>query len=192
MIRHKGTQNIETERLLLRKILPEDAEMVYKWMSDPEVCKYECWTPHPNTRFTRGYIIEVMGGYRSDKTYHWGIQLGDELIGSVCAVNVDDHSHKALLGYAIAKSYWNKGYTTEAVKAVIRYMLLEVGLNRLEATHSVNNPASGRVMQKAGMMLEGHAREYYYSNAGIQDSNLYAITKSSFSGSQAADKLTAD
>ena len=180
MITHKGTQPIKTERLLLRKILPEDAEMVHRWMCDPEVCKYECWTTHKSVEYTRGYIIEVFDGYKSDHTYQWGIQLGNELIGSVSIVNVNDYHQKALIGYCLAREYWSKGYTTEAVKAVIKYMLFDIGLNRIEATHSVNNIASGRVLQKAGMILEGHAKDYYFCNSGLQDSDLYAITKNTY------------
>lgn len=180
MIEHKGTQTIKTKRLLLRKILPEDAEMVYKWMSDPEVCKYECWAPHKSVDYTRGYIIEVFDGYKSDHTYQWGIQLGNELIGSVSIVNVNDYHQKALMGYCLARAYWSNGYTTEAVKAVIEYMLFDIGLNRIEATHSVNNIASGRVLEKVGMVLEGHAKDYYFCNSGLQDSNLYGITKNTY------------
>lgn len=178
MITHKGTQTIITERLLLRKILPEDAEMVFKWMSDTEVCKYERWEPHNSVDFTRGYIIEVFNGYKSNTTYQWGIQLNDKLIGSVSIVGVNDYDQKAIIGYCLAKEYWSNGYMTEAVKAVINYMLFDIGLNRIEATHSVENGASGRVLEKAGMVLEGNAKDYYYCNSGFQDSNLYAITKS--------------
>lgn len=180
MIIHKGTQIIKTDRLLLRKILPDDAEMVYKWMSDPEVCKYERWSPHQSADFTRGYIIEVFDGYKSDLTYQWGIQLGEKLIGSVSIVNVNDYDQKAIMGYCLAKYYWSKGYMTEAVKAVIHYMLIGIGLNRIEATHSVNNIASGRVLEKAGMILEGQAKDYYFCNSGLQDSNLYAITRNEY------------
>lgn len=182
MLNHKGTQPIKTERLLLRKILPEDAERVFQWMSDPEVCKYERWSPHPSIEFTRGYIIEVFDEYKSDLTYQWGIQFGDDLIGSVCIVNVSNYDQKATLGYCLAKEYWSKGYTTEAVKAVIDYIFLEIGLNRIEASHSVNNIASGRVLEKVGMVLEGYAKDYYFCNSGFQDSKLWAITKKDYDG----------
>ncbi|MFM9331091.1 GNAT family N-acetyltransferase [Paenibacillus mesotrionivorans] len=177
MITHKGTQEIRTERLLLRKIQPEDAGMVFQWMSDPEVCKYERWSPHPSAGFSKSYIKEVFGGYQSELTYQWGIQLGDELIGSVSIVNVNDYDQKAVLGYCLARKYWSNGYTTEAVRAVVRYMLSEIGLNRIEASHSVNNMASGRVLEKSGFVLEGHAKDYYCCSLGLQDSNLYGITR---------------
>lgn len=177
---HKGTQSIETERLLLRQIQPDDADAVFKWMSDPEVCRYECWAPHQSAGWTRGYIIEVFDGYKSDHTYQWGMQLGNELIGSVSIVNVDDFHQKALMGYCLRRDHWSKGYTTEAVKAVLRYMLADIGLNRIEATHAVSNGASGRVLRKAGMVLEGHAKDFYYFNSGFQDCDLYAITRSAY------------
>lgn len=179
MITHKGTQVIKTERLLLRKINIEDDTMVYKWMSDPQVCKYERWKPHESIKYSQGYINEVFD-YKSKKTYMWGIQLGNILIGSISIVNVDEHDQKATLGYCLAKDYWSNGYTTEAVKAVIKFILLDVGLNRIEASCSLNNKSSIRVLEKVGMVLEGHAKDYYLCNAGFQDSNLYAITKASY------------
>lgn len=177
---HKGTRIIKTERLLLRKILPDDAEEVFEWMGDPEVCKYERWEPHSCSAYSRGYIMEVFDGYKSDRLYQWGIELDGRLIGSVSVVGIDDYDQKAILGYCLAQKYWSNGYTTEAVKAVLGYMFKEVGINRIEASHSVNNMASGRVMEKAGMLLEGQAKDYYYCNSGFQDSRLYGLTKEQY------------
>lgn len=180
MITHKGTQQIKTERLLLRKIQPDDAQMLYMWMSDPEVGKYERWDPHPNAEYSRGYIIAVFDGYNSDYTYQWGIELSGKLIVSVSIVNINDYDQKATLGYCLARKYWSNGYTTEAVKSVLHYMFTEIGLNRIEASHSVNNIASGRVLKKAGLLLEGQAKDYYFCNSGLQDSRLFGITKERF------------
>lgn len=180
MIIHQGTREIQTARLRLRQIQPEDADMLYIWMSDPEVCQYERWQPHPSPAFSRGYIMEVFGGYRSDRMYQWGIELKGRLIGSASIVNVDDLDQKATLGYCLARAYWSNGYATEAVKAVLDYMFNEIGLNRIEASHAVNNIASGRVLEKAGMLLEGQAKDYYFSNAGFQDSRLFGITKAAY------------
>lgn len=62
---------------------------------------------------------------------------------SVCAVGVDDLDQKAVLGYCLARAYWSKGYTTEAVREVLRYLFEEIGLNRIEASHSVNSKLYG-------------------------------------------------
>jgi len=172
MITHKGTQTIKTERLILRKILPDDAEMVYKWMSDPEVLKYEDWEPHNDAGYTRGYISYITGDYKSEQTYLWGIQLGEELIGHILGGGV--------LAYYLKKDCWSKGYTTEAVKAVINYMFTEVGIDRIEAKHSINNIASGKVLKKSGMMYKGHVKEFYYCNSEWQDCDFYALTKEQY------------
>lgn len=179
-VNHKGTVTLKTKRLILRKILPEDCNEVYTWMSDPEVNKYERWQLHPTPQYSRGYIIEVFDGYKSNLTYQWGMELDGKLIGSVSVVGIDDFDQKADIGYALARKYWNHGYTTEAVKSVIDFMFMEVGLNRLEANHGAKNPASGKVLRKAGMRLEGHAMEFFYSNSGFQDSDLYGLTRSAY------------
>ncbi len=176
---NKGTQCIKTERLLLRRITPDDAKDVFVWMSDPEVCKYERWSPHASAEYSRGYIKAVFD-YENDKTYQWGIEFDGRLIGFICVVGVDENDQKAVMGYALARAHWSRGYVTEAAKAVLDYMFKEVGINRIEASHSVNNPASGRVLLKAGFIREGLAKEYYHCNAGFQDSALYAITRGDY------------
>lgn len=179
MLTHKGTQVLNTEHMVLRPITPEDAEMVYRWMSDPEVCKYERWDPHPNSGYSCGYIKAVYN-YELETTYQWGMEVNGELIGCVSIVGVNDFDQKAVLGYCIARDFWSKGYATEAVNAVLMFMFQEVGINRIEASHSVNNKASGRVLEKVGMKFEGFASEYYYCRMGFQDSYLYGITKNQF------------
>lgn len=178
MVTHKGTQDIKTERLVLRKILPDDAEMVYKWLSDPDVLQFEGWTPHENADFTRGYIMHVFGDYSSNQSYNWGIQLNNELIGHIVVVDITDR--KGTIAYYLRKDCWSKGYATEAVKAVINYMLFDVGLEKIDAKHSVNNKASGKVLVKAGMVYKGHVKEVYYCNGKWQDCDYYSIAQNEY------------
>ena len=176
---HKGTQRLQTERMVLRRIVPQDAEAVFTWMGDPEVCKYERWTPHPDSNYSEGYIRQVFD-YESDHTYWWGMDLQGKLIGSICVVNINDFDQKGIMGYCLAKKYWSKGYTTEGVRAVLQFLFEQVGINRIEASHSIYNPASGRVLQKAGFLLEGNAKEYYHCRLGFQDSDLYGLTRKQY------------
>ena len=69
---------------------------------------------------------------------------------------------------------------TEAVKAVLQYMFVDIGLNRIEASHSTHNIASGRVLEKVGMLLEGQSKDYYFCNSGFQDSRFFGVTKEQF------------
>ena len=177
MITHKGTQNINTERLLLRKIMPDDAEMVYKWMSDLDVVKFEDWDVHENVDYTRGFISYLTGDYKSEDIYCWGMQAGEELVGNMLVAGISEDTQTGMIAYYLRKDCWNKGYATEAVKAVINYMFTDVGLARIDAKHSISNPASGKVLKKAGMYYRGHVKEYYYCHGLWHDCDFYALVK---------------
>ena len=180
MINHRGTQTIETERLILRKIEMSDAEEMYNnWANDPEVPKFMRWQAHESVEVTKKIIKEWLNGYNSLKTYHWGIVLkdGNILIGNLSAINMNEDDMRCEAGYCIGRKWWNNGYTSEALRAVIEYMINGVGFNRVEAYHSVKNPASGKVMAKAGMRKEGSARQYYNAGNKLQDSAFYGIIR---------------
>jgi len=170
-----GTQIITTERLILRKIVPSDAEAMFKYMSDPDVLKYEGWEPHKTVEKTRGYILWITGDYKSKETYRWGIELNGELIGDILGGRV--------LAYYIRKNYWSKGYATEATRAVINYMLSVVGFDRVEAKHAVKNVASGNVLKKAGMRFRGHVKEMDYCDGEWLDCDFYFLTRDQYSKS---------
>ena len=75
------------------------------------------------------------------------------------------------MGYWISIPYRNNGYASEAVKTVIEYGFSKLGLKRIQAVHGVNNPASGRVLEKAGMKYEGTLRLYN----GVSDEKMYSV-----------------
>lgn len=85
------------------------------------------------------------------------------------------------IGYCIGFDFWNKGIMAEALGAVIDFLFKEVGVNRIEIAHAVNNPASGKVAQKCGLTYEGTKRQFYKSADGkLQDIAFYSILKSEF------------
>ena len=84
----------------------------------------------------------------------------------------------AEIGYCYGDAYWNKGYGTEALKRVIKYLFEEVGFEIIFAEHSTLNPGSGKVMQKSGMKYEGILRGRIIDKDGIRnDIASYSITK---------------
>ena len=111
--------------------------------------------------------------------YEWAIVLKEagQPIGNIEVLSVDDYVQKANLGYSIGKAYWGQGIMAEALKAVIDFLLLEVGMNRVEACHDSRNPNSGKVMRKCGMTYEGTFRQWAWTNAGICDTCNYGILK---------------
>lgn len=153
-IDHKGTQTIETMRLLLRRFKLEDAEdMFNNWAGDPFVCKYLSWGPHRDPSESRKRIINWINNYENNNFYMWAIELksGNVLIGSISLEIANELDASCEVGYCIGRQYWNRGIMTEALRAIMHYLFYEVGYVRIQAKHDVLNTASGKVMQKAGM-----------------------------------------
>jgi len=156
MLTHQGTQLLRTARLLLRPYTEHDADMMFaNWANDEEVCRYLTWPPHGDIEVTRGIVRDWAACYGNDCYYHWGITLAGELIGDIAVVRWSEQNACAALGYCLGCQWWGRGIMTEALTAVTRYLLEQIGFHRIQLEHDRDNPASGRVMQKAGLRYEG-------------------------------------
>ncbi len=179
---HRGTQRLETERLILRRFVSEDADAMYKnWTADKEVTKYLTWPSHSSPDVSRFVVEEWVKSYSDDKYYQWAIvfkENGEEPIGSISAVHMDEDIAMVHIGYCIGRTWWHKGIMSEAMKAVMDFFFEEVGVNRIEARHDPRNPNSGKVMEKCGMKYEGTMRSADRNNQGICDACYYALLKS--------------
>lgn len=182
MLNHKGTKVIETERLLLRPFTMADAPAMFRnWASDDEVTKFLTWPTHSDVSVTEMVLTDWTGNYAKPDFYNWAIVLkdhGPEPIGSIGVVGLDEKTACAEVGYCMGRALWGKGVMPEALNALIRFLLLEVGFNRVQADHDPNNPKSGRVMEKSGMTYEGTMRSAGLSNQGIIDVSRWAILRS--------------
>ena len=103
----------------------------------------------------------------------------EELVGAI-GLHVNKKNLWAELGYWIGKPYWNKGYCTEAARAIVRYGFDQLHVNRIQARHMTKNPASGRVMAKVGMTCEGVLREQVRRWDSFEDMAMYGILASTF------------
>ena len=175
---HQGTQTIITERLILRPFVVADAEgMYHNWASDPEVTKFLSWQPHVSAGATAQLLSDWTSHYTELTYYNWAMELKEEreVVGSLGVVRQDERTQSMEIGYCIGKKWWNRGLTTEALTAVVAFLFEEVAVNRIELHHDTNNPASGRVMAKSGLTLEGTHRRAGINNQGICDLAVYAI-----------------
>ena len=181
MLTHKGTQTIETARLILRPFTMADAEPMFRnWASDDEVTKHLTWPTHASVEVSRMVLTDWTSSYRKPDYYQWAIVLkenGPEPIGSISVVHIKGKTRCATIGYCMSHAHWGKGIMTEALSALIDFLFDQVGFNRIEAEHDPNNPASGRVMEKAGMTYEGTSRQEGWSNQGIIDVSRWAILR---------------
>lgn len=176
-----GTQRIETQRLILRRFVIEDYEAMYtNWCCDPEVAKYLTWPAHPNADVTRSILEEWIPLYNNGDYFNWVMELKETrtIVGNISVVKIREDIESALIGYCMSRSYWGQGLMPEALRAVMDYLFDVVGMNRVEACHDINNPKSGRVMDKAGMKYEGTLREAGRNNQGIIDEVWYALVRS--------------
>ena len=183
MLNHQGSISLKTQRLELRSFTVNDAEkMFYNWASDRDVCKYMRWNVHQNVEETRTIINNWINCYSKLSFYQWAIVLSgvNEPIGAIGLFVVNENDLTGDVGYCIGKQYWGQGIVSEAFEAVLEFAFNKIGFNRIETCHSINNPASGKVMQKVGMVFEGHARQKYKSITGFEDCKMYAILKEDF------------
>ena len=177
---HLGTKKIETERLILRQFVLADAEKMYRnWAGDPEVTKFLMWQTYKDTKGVCSYIEGVTKSYEKPDYYEWCItkKENDEPIGSIGVVDVNEKVHSMEIGYCIGREYWHQGITTEALKAVMDYLLNEVGACRIESRHDPRNPHSGAVMRKCGLQYEGTRIRADWNNSGICDCAVYGYVK---------------
>ena len=179
-MKHLGTRKIETPRLILRRFIPEDAQAMYEnWASDPEVTKFLTWPVHGSAEISAMVLADWISHYEEDTFYQWAIVfkgLGQP-IGSISVVSRNDDAELVHIGYCIGRKWWHRGYTSEALRAVIDFFFGEVGVNRVETRHDTNNPNSGAVMRKCGMKYEGTLRQSDRNNQGLCDAAWYGILR---------------
>lgn len=176
---HKGTKKIETENLILRRFEISDAEAMYNnWASDDEVTKYLTWDSHSSVEVSKDILNIWIDEYNNLNSYNWAITLKEDEnnpIGSISVVKLNDEIGIVQLGYCIGQKWWNKGVTSQALNALIKFFIEEVGANRIEARHDPVNINSGKVMLKCGMKFEGTMRQCDRNNQGICDTSMYAL-----------------
>jgi len=173
------TMFIETNRLILRPFSEADIPEIVRLLGDPAIAATTLNVPYPySEEDARNWLAFQENERKAGAGYTFAIARRDDnqLIGAI-DIRPNARHKKAEMGYWIGKPYWGRGYATEAARAIIRFGFEELGLNRIYATHFTENPASGRVMQKAGMQYEGLMRAYTYKNGQFQDHILYAILR---------------
>lgn len=178
---HIGTKTLETKRLILRKTLEGDFEPMFKnWANDERVTKYLTWPPYESAEQLKNtYHQYLLESQKKPDFYDWKIVLKEigEPVGSIGVVALREDVESVVIGYCLGFNWWHKGIMTEAFTEVIRFLFEEVGVNRIEATHDPNNPHSGDVMKKCGLLYEGTSRQAGKNMQGICDEAHYAILK---------------
>ncbi len=152
---HQGTKTIQTERLTLRMLDLQDAKSLF-----------EAGCLGSTEEEAEKIVLDMIKYYVDKTNYNWCIEYDGKAIGRVKVNEISPRDNYVQLGYEIGLPYRNKGLATEAVKGVIGFLFNDVGVHRIYGQCRVNNIASARVMQKAGMIHEGRLRKHYIENDG--------------------------
>ncbi len=171
---------IELDGFVLRKPELKDAAAIFRnYTQDQEVTRYLVWTPHRSPQDSEDWIRHCIDKFDPETNFSYVIAENgtDEAIGMIGA---KISGHQAVVGYVLAQRFWGRGIMTQALTAMVEELLSRPSVYRAYALHDVDNPASGRVMEKAGMVYEGLLRR-----AGVhpnisdepRDSKLFARTK---------------
>jgi ribosomal-protein-alanine N-acetyltransferase len=176
----RGNPQLETERLVLRKLKPQDEGDIFEYASDDEVTRFLSWATHKSVEDARSFISFTLGRYEKDEAGEWGIVLQEtcKLIGAIGIVWCDMNNRRSEIGYVLSRNHWGRGIMPEAVSRVLKFAFEEMKLNRIECCHFLPNEKSGRVMQKVGMSFEGIAREKIFAKNRYWDVKQYAILRS--------------
>ena len=180
-MKNLGTKTIETDRLILRKYKLGDEVQAFKnWTSDENTSIYVGWNTHKDIEETRKYVEENIEE-SNNGGFHWVVELKDshELIGDISVIDINKKHSNCEIGYSYGSKFWGKGYATEALRAIIEYLLKECEIYLVECKHQSLNPASGRVMEKAGMKKDAVLRKRRINKITkqINDLIIYSIIK---------------
>jgi len=168
---------LRTRRLLLRPFTLDDVLAVQMLAGAPEVADTTLHIPHP---YPAGAAEQWIGTHGAAWAARTGVAYAitatetRAVMGAIAFTITVAHA-RAELGYWVGVPYWNRGYCTEAGRAMLSLAFESLGLHRVQARHLTRNPASGRVMQKLGMRFEGVNRHAIRKRDRFEDLAVYAI-----------------
>lgn len=170
---------LETRRLILRPLQMADAADLFAYASDPAVARYVLWSAHQSIHDSQAFIRWIMGQYRQGIPSSFGVchRADGRMIGTMGFTGWVEEDRMAEIGYSFSRAYWGQGIATEALDRMLQYCFDTLNLHRVEGQHDASNPASGRVMEKAGMKKEGLLRGRVWNKDRFVDTVMYGILR---------------
>lgn len=161
-------KTIETPHLILRTVRIEDVPDIYAYAKDEAVARFMAWEAHKSVEETTWLVSGWIAADSSSGGIGWTIELKEtgKAVGAISLWEINHIKKDAEISYSLYADYWSRGLMTEACVAVIRYAFDNMGLERLRSKHHEDNPASGRVMVKAGMRYS-HSQDETHEKESI-------------------------
>ena len=160
----------------IRPIRIDDADFAFEhWTQSLDVARYTTWIPHRNIEETKSFIRSRLDGWKKN-SYTWIIETGQQkqIVGSFAARR---NNHKVDIGYLLLNKYWGKGYMPEVISAFIDEAFKIKGISRVWAVCDIENRASKRAMEKAGMEHEGILKSWLiHPNLGDEPRDCHCLS----------------
>ena len=168
---------LKTERLLLRRMIKDDAAEIFFLRSDAEVLKFIGKEPAQTIEEAEDFIRQIDHGIEANELIMWGIAMQNEprqLIGTVCFWQIRKEHYRAETGFVLHPLYWRKGIMKEALLKVIDYGFEVMKLHSIDAQVASDNYASAAILQSTGFVQEGYFKEDYFFRGKFHDTAVYS------------------
>ncbi|MFC3417923.1 GNAT family N-acetyltransferase [Salinicoccus hispanicus] len=177
-----GFPVLETDRLILRQVTPEDAGSLLKYLCSKDVTKHMGLEPFKTIDDALDEISWYQSILEKNTGIRWGITLKGqrEVIGSCGFLNMASKHHRAEIGFELSKDYWGQGIAGEALKAVSEYGFERMDLQRIEALIEPLNISSQKLTERHGFVREGLLRSYEFTCGKFDDLYMYSLLKQDF------------
>ncbi|MDH5460698.1 MAG: GNAT family N-acetyltransferase [Candidatus Bathyarchaeota archaeon] len=171
---------LETDRLILREMTPDDVEFYFRHFNNKEVVEGSCF-PGPKTLEAATEELELycIRPFKENRGIRWGIARkgNEELIGTCGYYDWNKTSRRAEVGYDLEPAHWGESIMTEALRAVLRYGFEEMALNRIQAIIDSENMRSIKLVERLGFRKEGVLRQNSYFRGKFRDEVCFSLLK---------------
>ena len=174
--------NLETERLIFRQLVMEDASEIQFIRSNEEVMRFLDNDNHLTLEVSQKFISTNLESYLAHNGLHWVIieKSSNHLIGDFAFWKLDKKNHRAEIGYTLKPQFWGQGFMFESMSALINFGFKEFNLHSIEANINPANENSRKLLVKMGFKKEAYFRENYFYNGTYLDSEIYSLLESDF------------
>jgi ribosomal-protein-alanine N-acetyltransferase len=168
---------IETPRLVLREIRPEDAPEIHAIFGDPEVMRYYDAEPTADLAAAVEIVDKLAERFRTRSGIRWGIAIrnDDKLVGTCGYNSLAVTRHRAEIGYDLRRTHWKRGLMSEALHAMCAFGFDALGLHKIEARVMIGNVDSDRLLQRLGFRVEGLLRDRGFWKGAFHDLRVYGL-----------------
>ncbi|HHU27993.1 TPA: GNAT family N-acetyltransferase [bacterium] len=175
-------EELETRRLILRKVSKKDINDIYEYGSDEKVAKYVSWSTYNSIQDAQSFINHVLIKYETDNPYIWAIEdkKNKKMIGTIDFVTINKKENYGEIGYVLNRNYWNQGIMSEALNVIIDFGFNKLNLNKIRARCVKENIASSKVLEKAGMKFNCIKRDHIEKDGIYYDLIYYSLLISDY------------